>query len=84
MQIAMGQANIGRKVAATLGICLKEVSRGALITPLKVLLWSYVKNPPDSSVGSIKNLVSQDLKPLELFFFSCGLDFDLLTSPKAS
>ncbi|MEG4530044.1 transposase [Microcoleus sp. D2_18a_D3] len=35
-----GAANIGRKVAATLGICLKEVSRGALITPLKVPLWS--------------------------------------------
>lgn len=33
-------ANIGRKVAATLGISLKEVSRGALITPLKVPLWS--------------------------------------------
>ncbi|MEG3931163.1 MULTISPECIES: hypothetical protein [unclassified Microcoleus] len=31
---------IGRKVAATLGLCLKEVSRGALITPLKVPLWS--------------------------------------------
>jgi hypothetical protein len=29
-----------RKVAATLGISLKEVSRGALITPLKVPLWS--------------------------------------------
>ena len=27
---------------------------------------------------------NQDLKPLELFFLSCGLDFDLLTSPKAS
>jgi len=35
-----GAGNIGRKVAATLEICLKEVSRGALITPLKVLLWS--------------------------------------------
>ncbi len=35
-----GAGNIGRKVAATLGICLKEVSRGALITPLKVPLWS--------------------------------------------
>lgn len=35
-----GAANIGRKVAATLGISLKEVSRGALITPLKVPLWS--------------------------------------------
>jgi hypothetical protein len=45
---------IGRKVAATLGISLKEVSRGALITPLKVPLWTSVKNPPDSSVGSIK------------------------------
>ncbi|HAT13023.1 MAG TPA: transposase [Microcoleaceae bacterium UBA11344] len=35
-----GAANIGRKVAATLGISLKEVSRGALITPLRVPLWS--------------------------------------------
>ena len=35
-----GAGNIGRKVAATLGICLKEVSRGTLITPLKVPLWS--------------------------------------------
>ncbi|XZO04417.1 MAG: RNA-guided endonuclease InsQ/TnpB family protein [Microcoleus sp.] len=35
-----GAANIGRKVAATLGLCLKEVSRGALLTPLKVPLWS--------------------------------------------
>jgi putative transposase len=59
-----GAGNIGRKVAATLGICLKEVSRGALITPLKVPLWSYVKNPPDSSVGSIK---SNDLR----FRFVC-------------
>jgi hypothetical protein len=29
-----------RKVATMLGLCLKEVSRGALITPLKVPLWS--------------------------------------------
>ena len=35
-----GAANIGRKVAATLGLCLKEVSRGALLTPLRVPLWS--------------------------------------------
>jgi IS605 OrfB family transposase len=35
-----GAANIGRKVAATLGLCLKGVSRGDLITPLKVPLWT--------------------------------------------
>jgi putative transposase len=35
-----GAANIGRKVAATLGLCLKEVCRGALKTPLRVPLWS--------------------------------------------
>jgi putative transposase len=35
-----GAANIGRKVAATLGLCLEEVSRGALKTPLRVPLWS--------------------------------------------
>lgn len=35
-----GAANIGRKVAATLGLVLEEVSRGALKTPLRVPLWS--------------------------------------------
>jgi putative transposase len=35
-----GAGNIGRKVAATLGLCLEEVSRGALKTPLRVPLWS--------------------------------------------
>ncbi len=37
-----GAANIGRKVAATLGLCLEEVSRGALKTPLRVPLWRDV------------------------------------------
>jgi putative transposase len=37
---AQGAANIGRKVAATLGLCLKGVSRGCLMTPLRVPLWS--------------------------------------------
>ena len=36
---ANGAANIIRKVATTLGICLKEVGRGALITPLKIRFW---------------------------------------------
>ena len=36
---------IGRKVAATLGLCLKEVSRGDLITPLKVRLWYTLRIP---------------------------------------
>jgi len=35
-----GAANILRKVAATLGLCLEGVSRGALLTPLKVRLWT--------------------------------------------
>jgi len=35
-----GAANILRKVAATLGLCLEEVSRGALISPLKVRIWT--------------------------------------------
>ena len=36
---ANGAANIIRKVATTLGICLKEVGSGALITPLRVRFW---------------------------------------------
>lgn len=32
--------NILRKVATTLGLCLKGVSRGALISPLKVRIWT--------------------------------------------
>ena len=40
-----GAGNIGRKVAATLGLCLKEVSRGDLITPLKVPLWYTLRLP---------------------------------------
>ena len=36
---ANGSANILRKVATTLGICLKEVGRGALITPLRIRFW---------------------------------------------
>ena len=35
-----GAANIGRKVATTLGLCVKGISRGDLITPLKVPLWT--------------------------------------------
>jgi hypothetical protein len=33
------------KVAATLGLCLKKVSRGDLITPLKVPLWYGLRIP---------------------------------------
>ncbi|MCY7275785.1 MAG: transposase [Phormidesmis sp. CAN_BIN44] len=40
-----GAANILRKVAATLGLCLKGVSRGALLTPLKVRLWTLQESP---------------------------------------
>jgi putative transposase len=35
-----GAANILRKVAATLGLDLREVSRGALTTPLRVQFWT--------------------------------------------
>lgn len=37
---ANGAANVIRKVAATLGINLSGVSRGALTTPLRVRLWT--------------------------------------------
>jgi len=40
-----GAANILRKVATTLGLDLSGVSRGALITPLKVLIWTYSRIP---------------------------------------
>ncbi len=42
---ANGAANIISKVAATLGINLNGVSKGALTTPLRVRLWT-LKNPP--------------------------------------
>jgi hypothetical protein len=34
-----------RKVATTLGLCLKGVSRGALISPLKVRIWTLQESP---------------------------------------
>ncbi|NJK68485.1 MAG: hypothetical protein HC789_19385 [Microcoleus sp. CSU_2_2] len=37
---ANGASNICKKVAATLGLCLKGVNNGALITPLKVRIWA--------------------------------------------
>lgn len=40
-----GAANILRKVAATLGLCLEGVSRGALISPLKVRIWTLQESP---------------------------------------
>lgn len=36
---------IAVKVVATLGLCLKEISRGALLTPLKVPLWNTSRIP---------------------------------------
>jgi lycopene cyclase CruP len=42
---ANGCANILRKVAATLGINLDGVSRGALKTPLRVRLWTVQESP---------------------------------------
>jgi lycopene cyclase CruP len=35
-----GAANILRKVATTLGLCLEGVGRGALTTPLRFRLWT--------------------------------------------
>jgi lycopene cyclase CruP len=40
-----GAANILRKVAAKLGINLDGVSRGALIAPLKVRIWTLQESP---------------------------------------
>lgn len=40
-----GAANILRKVAATLGLDLSGVSRGALLTPLKIRLWNLQESP---------------------------------------
>jgi len=36
---------IAVRVVATLGLCLKEISRGALLTPLKVPLWNTSRIP---------------------------------------
>jgi putative transposase len=40
-----GAANILRKVAAKLGLDLSRVSRGALLSPLKVRLWTLQESP---------------------------------------
>lgn len=40
-----GAANMLRKVATTLGLCLEGVSRGALTTPLRVRFWIAKKSP---------------------------------------
>jgi putative transposase len=40
-----GAANILRKVATTLGLCLKGVGSGALITPLRIRLWVVQESP---------------------------------------
>ncbi|MGK7926307.1 MAG: RNA-guided endonuclease InsQ/TnpB family protein [Spirulina sp.] len=40
-----GAANILRKVAATLGLCLKGVSSGALTTPVRVHYWTASESP---------------------------------------
>nr|WP_228375525.1 MULTISPECIES: transposase [unclassified Synechococcus] len=37
---ANAAANLLKKVSRTLGLCLQELSRGALTTPLRVLLWT--------------------------------------------
>jgi putative transposase len=40
-----GAANILRKVAVTLGLCLEGISSGALITPLRVRIWAIQESP---------------------------------------
>ena len=40
-----GAANILRKVAATLGLCLEGVSSGALTTPYRIRLWNLYRIP---------------------------------------
>ena len=40
-----GAANILRKVAATLGLCLEGVSSGALTTPVRVHYWDTCESP---------------------------------------
>jgi putative transposase len=40
-----GAANVLKKVGATLGLMFKGVSRGALITPLRVQLWTHSRIP---------------------------------------
>ncbi|WP_224091963.1 hypothetical protein [Nostoc sp. MS1] len=54
---ANGAANILSKVAATLGINLNGVSRGALTTPLRVHLWT-LKNPPTFCLNERSRSVS--------------------------
>ncbi|MEG4323242.1 MULTISPECIES: transposase [unclassified Microcoleus] len=50
-----GAALILRKVATTLRLCLEGVSRGALISPLKVRIWTLQESPSRSGLGSIKD-----------------------------
>ncbi len=40
-----GAANIIRKVAVTLGLCLEGISSGALTTPLRVRIWAVQESP---------------------------------------
>ncbi len=42
---ANGAANILRKVAATLGLCLEGVSSGASTTPVRVHYWAACESP---------------------------------------
>jgi IS605 OrfB family transposase len=41
-----GAANVLKKVSTTLGLCLDGVSRGALLTPLRIRLWTLQESPP--------------------------------------
>jgi putative transposase len=40
-----GAANIIRKVAVTLGLCLEGISSGALTSPLRVRIWAVQESP---------------------------------------
>jgi hypothetical protein len=42
---ANGASNIFKKCTTTLGLCLKAVSSGVLIAPLKVRIWAVRESP---------------------------------------
>ena len=65
-----GGANIMRKVAATLGINLDGVSRGALRTPLRVRLWTVHESP---SLTNRSRSVFENEKPLAVRQCSYGV-----------
>jgi len=42
------------QVSRTLGLCLQELSRGGLLTPLRMSVYGLRKNPPPLGGGSVK------------------------------